>query len=224
MREAAEKSPYIDPESWPKSPVDTDYLEWLNANIDVAMVRYHELAPYVEHHFEDVVYVPRAVDCDRIQPEEFGSTDAIHIAHAPSNREVKGTEFLEDAVHDLQSEGHNIALEIIEGKHDEVVRQLQRADIVVDQLRIGTFGNLALEAMATETPVVCYLRDDLRDKYPDSLPIVNGTPNDIQEVLRDLITDQTRRKALGEAGREYVLAHHRLSLVGRKLANLYETL
>jgi len=221
VREAGKKSPFVDPNNWPKSSVDSEYLEWLNQFVDVAVFQYYELEPYVSRHFDRVAYVPRAIDCERITPHDTVSSGTIRIGHAPSDREFKGTKHIQNAVNSLQEDGHDVELTVVEGGHIEVIETLRKVDIVVDQLRVGTFGVLALEAMATETPVVCYLRDDLRDKYPDSLPIVNATPDNIRGVLQELIMSQNRRNNLGKAGREYVLDHHSLSHVGNKLVRVY---
>ena len=36
-----------------------------------------------------------------------------------------------------------------------------KADVIVDQLRCGSHGVFAVEAMATGKPVLCYIRDEL---------------------------------------------------------------
>ncbi|WP_049924731.1 glycosyltransferase family 4 protein [Halopiger djelfimassiliensis] len=222
---AAAQSPYLDADSWPRTGPDEEYLERLNEAIDVAIVRYYELEPYVEQYFDRVEYVPRAVDCDRIQPSDSEeTTDTIRIAHAPSNREMKGTATIEAAVEALQADGLNVELAVIEGTHDDVIAELQRAALVVDQLKLGTFGNLALEGMATATPVVCFLRDDIAERYPDSLPIVTATPETVTDVLRDLAADPERRHTLGLDGRDYVTSHHDLRTVGERLLELYRSL
>lgn len=222
---AAEKNPYMDAESWPKSPVEEAYLERLNQHIDAAIAPYRELKPHVERHFDRVEFIPRAVDCRAIQPRDTGpSTETVQVAHAPSDRGVKGTEYVEGAVSRLESEGYDIELVVIEGRHDEVIVQLQQADIVVDQLRLGCFGVVALEAMAAGTPVICYLRDDLQAQYPESLPIVNATPDSISGVLGELVSDQGRRERLGQEGRRYVEMHHSLPVVGEQLVELYRSL
>ncbi|MGQ3414365.1 glycosyltransferase [Natrinema sp. LN54] len=124
----------------------------------------------------------------------------------------------------LQNDGYDIELQVVEGNHDTVIEQLQTADIVVDQLRLGTFGVVALEAMAAGTPVICYIRDDLRERYPGSLPIVNATPESIESVLRRLVSDSERRLELSADGRDYVEEYHSLPVVGERLVELYSSL
>ncbi len=63
---------------------------------------------------------------------------------------------------------------------NEKIRALMATvDIIADQLIIGWYAMFALEGMAMEKPVLCYLRDDLEKLYEatgliqiDELPIV----------------------------------------------------
>jgi len=223
VREAAKRSEFLDPDEWPREPRDDEYLASLNETLDLAVYQYHELEPYVSRHFDTVAHVPRAVDCEKITPQQSKDDGVFRVAHAPSNRKLKGTKYLTAAVEALKNGGYDIQLLEAKGEHAEVIETLQRADVVVDQLRLGTIGVVSLEAMATETPVICYIRDDLREKYPEALPVVNGTPDNIEGVLKDLYEDPERRTDLGNRGREYVTSHHSLPKIGRRLLKVYES-
>lgn len=222
--QAAKQSEFLDPNTWPRESREHNYFERLNDHLDLAVYQYHELEPYVRKHFDNVAYVPRAVDCELITSVQPTTDDTIRVAHAPSDRQLKGTKYVTDAIDSLKQRGYDIELTAVEGQHHEVIQDLQQADIVVDQLKLGTFGVVSLEAMASGTPVICYMRDDLRKKYPEGLPIINGTPNNIERILSELAEDPERRHRLGSCGRRYVENNHSLPIIGEKLIEKYDKL
>lgn len=149
--------------------------------------------------------------------QEKRAEGTIRIAHAPSSRAIKGSKFLVRAVEALQARGLPVELIMIEGKpYSEAMRICSRADIVVDQLLIGAYGQFAVEMMALGKPVVCYLREDLRSHYPDDLPIVSANPSDIESVLEGMIADRGGWDCLGAQGLEYVRRVHDSHVVARQ--------
>jgi glycosyltransferase involved in cell wall biosynthesis len=133
------------------------------------------------------------------------------VAHAPSDRQVKGTRHVEEAVAKLQREGHRVRLDLIEGvTRDEVLARVVQADVVVDQLLIGWYGAFAVEAMALGRPVLAYVREDEPEDNPfgAELPIVRTTAAALADDLLALAGDGKRRLELGAAGRRFVEEHH----------------
>jgi hypothetical protein len=148
------------------------------------------------------------------------------VAHAPSDRSIKGTSWLEKASAELQEDvPHDLAL--IEGvPHGEVAGRYRRADLVVDQLLVGWYGGVAVEAMALGRPVVAYLAPDCLEAIPramrQELPIVSATPDTVGRVLAELIGSPGRRRMLGARGREFVRRWHDPLKIARAMLRLYE--
>src|SRR5699024_11742732 len=93
----------------------------------------------------------------------------------------------------LKKECISFDFRFIEGMdHQETMNLLSKADIVIDQLRIGASGYLSTEAMALGKPVICYIREDLVDAYPKDFPIVNAHPNTLKYVLQILIQNPAK--------------------------------
>jgi glycosyltransferase involved in cell wall biosynthesis len=163
-------------------------------------------------------------------PAEDDSERPIVVFHAPNHRELKGTRFLIAACEELKAEGEPIELRLVENvPNTEVRRQLAEADIVADQFIVGWYAFFAIEAMAMAKPVLCYLRPDLVELYTlysfaAECPLVNTSPFEIKERLRELIHDARRRRELGLAGRRYVEDHHSLKAVGAWLDEIYRSL
>jgi hypothetical protein len=151
----------------------------------------------------------RFVPYTNVDPREWQSPPAEGaelplVVHAPTDREIKGTQFVLDAVARLQAEGVPFRFELVEGlTHVEARALYGRADLLVDQLLVGWYGGLAVELMALGRPVVAYLRDEDLDVLPPAmraeLPVVSAQPATIYDVLKDLLT--TRRGELAEIGR-----------------------
>ena len=151
------------------------------------------------------------------------------VLHAPTNREIKGTRFILDAVSRLQAEGVELELRLVEGLTQNEVKALSaQADLVVDQLLLGWYGGVAVEAMALGRPVVAYLREEDLARVPSAmraeLPLLRAEPSSIYDVLRELLT--TRRHELpelGRRGRSFVTTWHDPRRIAEQIAADYES-
>jgi len=167
-------------------------------------------------------FLPYAsVDLNAVRPRaDSGSREVVRIAHAPSNREVKGTRHVIAAVERLRTDGVAVELDLIEGvSRDQVLARVDAADIVVDQLRIGWYGGLAVEAMALCKPVVCRISEQTPEDNPfgSELPIVRADAGTLADRLRELIGDRDQRARLGEQGRRFCERHHDPQAVARQV-------
>jgi glycosyltransferase involved in cell wall biosynthesis len=152
---------------------------------------------------------PRAL-APAVRPVPAGR-DELVVAHAPTDREVKGTEHVLTAIERLREEGVAVRLDLIEGApRDQVLTRLRTADVVVDQLLLGWYGGFAVEAMALAKPVLCHIREETPADNPfgEELPIVRATPDTLAVRLRELAVDDQRRAQLGAASRRFVELHH----------------
>lgn len=148
----------------------------------------------------------------------------IIIAHAPTNRVIKGTDYIVAAVDQLKKEDLPVELDLIEGVFPSKVRErLGRADIVIDQVLLGWYGMVAVQAMALSKPVVCYIRDDLR-KYAPGLPIVSATTINLTGVLRKLVVDSKIREELGRQGSTFVRKFHSSEVIAKRMIEIYKNL
>lgn len=175
-------------------------------------------------------FVPYAsVDPRAWQPQgPAGSNRRPLVVHAPTNQAIKGTRFVLDAVSRLRAKGVEFDFRLVEGlTQDEARAVYERADLVVDQLLVGWYGGLAVEAMALERPVVTYLREEDLTLLPADLradlPAISAEPGTIFDVLKELLTTRRHELAeLGRRGRSYVNRWHDPLRIARELAADYE--
>ena len=102
------------------------------------------------------------------------------VAHGPTNREVKGTAQVIAAVDALRAEGVPVRLDLIEGvTATRRWRASRAADVIVDQLRLGWYGGLAVEGMALGRPVLAAsARTTADNPFGAALPVVRSRPAD----------------------------------------------
>jgi len=203
----------------------TRNLEILGRYIDVAIVADYELREYIVDFFQEVQIVPQRVMVqDFIPSYPDPNKKKPLVVHAPTHRATKGTEYVIRAI-DAIEKTYEVESQLIEDKlHAEALSIYGQADIVVDQLRGGTHGLLAVEAMALGKPVITYIREDLRSKYPAGLPIVSANPETIYDQLKLLVEDGELRYNLGVQGRQYVEENHDALKVAAKLIEIYNRL
>jgi len=130
------------------------------------------------------------------------------VLHAPSRASLKGTTHVEAAMEPLVAEGL-IEYRRIEGLAPaDMPSVVAGADIVLDQFSLGSYGVMAVQAMIARRVVVGHLTDGVRRAFPHPVPIVEGPPDQLGEVVRGLIADRRAARAAAEAGRIFALEVH----------------
>jgi hypothetical protein len=152
---------------------------------------------------------------------------AVRILHAPSDREVKGTRHVVEAIAQLRADDLDVELVLVENMtHDDARRAYLHADIAVDQLYAGWYGGFAVEAMALALPVVAHIRDEDLPGVPEELraqlPIVRATPDTLQAVLRGLLSP-LRREEVAPRSRAFVERWHDPREIARGALDDYQT-
>jgi len=132
------------------------------------------------------------------------------IVHAPSHTGIKGTKYVDQAIRQLRDEGLEFDYIVLHNRpHEEIRQELDRCDIVVDQLMAGWYGLLTTEAMALGKCVLTYISDDLKRAHGvEDVPVLSANPATIAANLRLAITDSSLRDRLGRSARAFVEAHH----------------
>ena len=171
--------------------------------------------------------VPPAIVLTDWQPASVQPGDVLRVAHAPSKRRVKGTETVLAAVDALRARGVPVELDLIEGVPNREARlRYAAADVVIDQLKIGWYGMLAIESMALGKPVVVHLDEEAAAETEEAfgleLPLVRAGENDLEKVLAGLVEARESLPDLGRRSREYVERVHSHTTVARRILEIYE--
>lgn len=160
----------------------------------------------------EAAWCPVSVDLDRWgvarQPRE--ADRPLRVVHAPSIAAVKGTSLLVPILERLHEEGV-VEFDLIQGVPSaDMPQRLARADVVLDQFRLGAYGVVACEAMAAGCVVVGHVSEQARDAVLEAsgipLPIVQATPDTLERVLRQLAAEPLEPRVA--EGRRFVRELH----------------
>lgn len=138
--------------------------------------------------------------------------ERIRVMHVPSHPLQKGSILIDDAMQRLQDEGIIEYTHVLGQTQTEMPALVASSDIVLDQFRVGEYGVAACEAMAAGRLVVSHVSDQVRgvvaDKSGMQLPIVEGTIDSLEGVLRDIATHRDHYASIAAQGPEFVRTLH----------------
>jgi glycosyltransferase involved in cell wall biosynthesis len=148
----------------------------------------------------------------------------LRIAHAPTNRNVKGTAFFLEAVKQLQAEGFEIEADLIEGvSWTECLNRKAQADIYYDQVQLG-YGNNAIEAWGMGIPVIAGAqlptKAEMERRFGE-LPFYSATEDTIYDAIKALLQSPDLRAEYSERGLAHVRRFHDERKVVEQLKVLY---
>jgi hypothetical protein len=166
--------------------------------------------------------VNRAINLDLWNYLETNNSK-LKIVHAPSRRGVKGTEIILKVINELQSEGFDFNFELIENlSNHEARKRYEECDILIDQLRIGWHGVLAVECMALGKIVITYLREDLKE-HTKNIPLINASPITLKNELKILLKmNKDEIEHLKKLTRIYCEENHSDKVIAQELIAIYK--
>lgn len=122
-------------------------------------------------------------------------------------RDVRASEQL---ISDLGIEAHVVWKPPM---HKTRLRDYYRScDVVLDQFHesVGTFGTVTAEGLSCALPVIMYFNPKVHEWCLPELPPIQSalTEDEIASRLSELALDAGRRRAIGEASREWIIKWH----------------
>ena len=158
-----------------------------------------------------VKYVPFPFNIDNFKKKELLKNNKLTICHAPTNRYLKGTEYVLKAVDELKDR-FDFDFLLIENKpHAEVLKtKEQKCDVLIDQLTdLGGFGYgmNSMEALSMGIPCITFINP----RYEEFLkvhPFLNANKSNIKEVLMKILIDPEILLKKGDESREWVTKEH----------------
>ncbi|WP_307362455.1 hypothetical protein [Microbacterium murale] len=164
------------------------------------------------------IWVPVVVDPTHWSPtirESSSRVDEVErplVLHTPSKSSIKGSHLIRGAVERLAEEGVIRYKEVSGVPSAQVRDEVLRADIVLDQFRLGSYGVAACESMAAGKVVLGHVTERVRAFVVEhtglELPILEATPETIYTVLKDLVGDHERMAEIAAAGQHFVGVVH----------------
>ena len=105
----------------------------------------------------------------------------------------------------------------------ELEEYYNKSDVVIDQVKNGSMGAIALETMLCEKPLIVYIKEDeFKKVFPRLPPVFNvKSDDDISNQLEKLLDSELRR-IRGKEGRQWVIENHSGEVISKKLQLIYE--
>lgn len=165
---------------------------------------------------------PRALAPDP-RPREPGP---VRVLHAPTSRLHKGTAEILAVLEPLAARGR-IELILVEGlTRAAAIERYRRADLLIDQARVGWYGGLAVELMSLGRPAAAFIREQDLTLVPPAmaqdLPIARLDPADLAASIEPLIDDPAALAQRGAASRAFVERWHDPLRIAARLIHLAE--
>jgi len=171
----------------------------------------------------DIHYLFIPFDADSL-PMRTEENEHLRIVHSPTNRAMKGTEFIIRTIEALQRI-RDVEFVLVENKpHEEVIRIKQSCDLAIEQVGNlgGTgYGRNSLETLAMGIPTITEMTPDYVAWIPEN-PFVLANRETLSEVALKLIDNATLRRGLKMQGRKWVMKYHSYAAVNHRLLELYK--
>jgi hypothetical protein len=149
------------------------------------------------------------------------------VVHAPSSPILKGTSYVRDAVESLHAEGYDFEYrELIGVPHQDVMSELRRAHIALNEFYAFVPGVFGVEAMASG----CALLTRADERIETDLPPGSNdawlvtTTGDLLGNLRSLLDDPSRIPRLAQAGRAWVEHYATVSSAGSRFREILRSI
>lgn len=156
----------------------------------------------------DGTWLPQALDLDEWPPgPPILARSRPVVLHAPTSG-MKGSHWIDDTCGALHDEGLIEYVRLHEVPFTQMPARIRAADIVVDQLALGSYGVLAVQAMASERLVIGHVSNRARARVPHEIPVLQAEPPDLRRVIEDAVAARDWSRSRARAGRDYVRRYH----------------
>jgi glycosyltransferase involved in cell wall biosynthesis len=147
------------------------------------------------------------------------------VAHAPSDKKIKGTEYVLRAVKELQEEGLDFEFRLMEKvPYNAVYDFYKDIDIMVVQLLAHGGGKQSYELLSCGKVVISKMQyNDYLPHIKEECPIIDADISTIKNVLRETILNYDRRVALSAKGRDYVLKYHDVNVFCKNILHTLQS-
>lgn len=220
--EAKKINPYVVVKNMNEDQIKRSLFH-LSEQISHCIVCDMELYHYVKGYYSDITVIPSMINLNYYLPVENESKNKrLVIAHAPTSPFIKGTQYIEKAIEKLKIDYDFDFIKVQGLSHQQAMTIYKKADLIIDQLHAGSYGLFAIETMAMEKPVICWISDYMKENYPKDLPIIIANPDTIKDTIEYALKNSDMLLEKGKQGRKYVEKYHDVSKNSIQVLNLYK--
>lgn len=184
-------------------------------------------------------YHPAIIDFDIFHPDIViperyhikKDPNSFYVYHSVGNKKIRGnergTDVIIKVIDQMKEDGHNIELITTDGyvNYKDIRYYQCQADLAIDNLYYGWYGNMVRECMAQAIPVATFINKAREEQhiqhYSDAPPIINVNEENLRETLDYFVTHRDELRDIGVSQREFVLNLHSTDKVINRLLALY---
>lgn len=203
-----------------KFPEKYKRLEELKKNFEIIFSP-DECGGYFNKDYNTYYFPVRDINRSVILTDSSIEKKTVKIAHAPSNEDYKGSRHIYSAVDNLKNKYQFEFVKLQNLSKDELIQEILHCDLVIDQMLVGFYGILTVEAMLLQKPVVCYIRDDIWNKIERDCPIYNANPDTLEEILGNIFMNPEELIERGEKSRQYALDYHSPRKIAENMLKIF---
>ena len=160
-------------------------------------------------YVEDAQWLPVVVDMDVWAPgPPVLERERPVVVHVPSAPRLKGSALFDPIGQRLHDRGLIEYRRLENVPTTEMPDLVRDADILFDQFTLALYGVQASQAMSANRLVLSYVGDRVRSRVPAELPIVEVTPQTVEDVIMSFLQDRDAGREQAAKGREYVRQVH----------------
>ena len=172
---------------------------------------------------EDSVFLPYSIAAwDMISSRDRKYNYPLKIAHAPSQRGAKGTNDIISIIEKINNDfPDKIEFILIEGmKNSEAIKIYEQTDILIDQIFIGWYGALSVEAMKAGCAVMVYIREEDLQYIPSVMhedikrTFINCNKLNLYDKIVEIIENPEILYKYSKYSLEYVHTWHNPDYIG----------
>lgn len=204
-----------------KFPDKYKMLEDINQNFDIIFSP-DECGGYFKEKYITYYFPVKDIGGAKTIIHSATTRKSLRIAHAPSNEEYKGSKHIYSAIDILKNRYEFEFIKLQNLSKDDLIEEILKCDLVIDQMLVGFYGILTVEAMLLSKPVVCYIKDDIWSKIEKDSPIYNANPDNLVNVLEKILRNPSELNKRGEVSRNYALDYHSPKKIAKKMLKIFK--
>lgn len=156
----------------------------------------------------EATWLPLCVDNLTWKPVRRTPSARPRFLHAPSSGGMKGSDVIDPALRALHEEGRIEYVRPHGVPHSEMPGLVASVDVVVDQVRSGSYGTTAVEAMLSHKVVVAHVSDAVRGLLPEDPGIVEAPPSSFRDAIDELLDSREQWSAHADRSHAFAVAWH----------------
>ena len=196
-------------------------LKKLIAISDAVVLTTPDLLSEVKH--SNKYFLPKLCLSESFNYSPPSANEKIKLIHAPSDRSIKGTDSIVTIVNKHPDKFELFLLENV--SKNQVISVAKEVHLAIDQIKVGWYGNFAVEMMSLGLPVIAYISPEFKYLVNNhNFPIVSADENELELVLLNIWNNRNQLAELSQKSKLFISDFHSVSKLSKELNGIYSSI